>query len=217
MAFIPSIPVSSRAVQGVSNSSISNRQQSRPFNVRAPSFSLTRTAVVRMSATESVTFPAELDGKDLRIGIVSSRWHIRHINAMVTDVCTHLSELNVSSENIVKMEVPGTFEIPMASRLMVSAQKVDAIICIGVLIEGETDHYEYIASAVSKGLMNLQLNSLVPNVFGILTCSNEAQVEERSMGAKKEAPEWAKVAVEMGVLRRSQMGGVTAGKKSVGF
>ncbi len=167
-------------------------------------------------SAEPLTWP-DLDGSELRIGIVSSRWHSGHVNQMVGDVAATLGELGVKAENLVKMQVPGSFEIPMAARLMCSAQKVDAVICLGVLIEGETDHYEYIASSISSGLMDLQLSTMVPMVFGVLTCSNEQQVAERTKGTKREAPDWARTAVEMGMLRKSQMGGVTAGKKSVGF
>lgn len=175
------------------------------------------SSCIRMSTSaEPLTWP-NLNGEQLRIGIVSSRWHSTYVNEMVDDVTATLSELGVKSENLVKMQVPGSFEIPMAAKLMCSAQKVDAVICLGVLIEGETDHYEYIASSISSGLMDLQLSTFVPMVFGVLTCSNQAQVEERTIGGKREAPDWARTAVEMGMLRKSQMGGVTAGKKSVGF
>lgn len=172
--------------------------------------------VTMAASSEGLTWP-NLDGKDLRIGIVSTRWHSSYVTAMVADVEATLSELNVSSENIVKMAVPGSFELPVAARLMMSAQKVDAVIVCGVLIKGGTDHYHYIADSVSKALMQLQVTSMIPVIFGVLTCENENQVKERATGDFKEAPDWARTAVEMGRLRQSQMGGVNAGKKSVGF
>lgn len=115
------------------------------------------------------------------------------------------------------MQVPGSYELPMAARLMCAAQKVDAVICVGTLIKGETDHYEYIASAVSSGIMDLQLTTLIPVIFGVLCCTTWEQAEARSIGEKSHAKEWALTALEMANLRKSQLGGVSAGKKSVGF
>lgn len=173
---------------------------------------------VRMAASgDAMTWPVTLDGRDLRVGIVSTRWHLEQVLTMVDDMKATLSELGVSSDNIPTMQVPGCFELPMAARLMISAQKVDAVVCVGVLIKGDTDHYGLIASSVTSGLMDLQLTTMVPVVFGVLTCANEAQVVERVTGEKKETADWARAAVEMATLRKSQMGGVTAGKKSVGF
>lgn len=164
-----------------------------------------------------MTWPTALEGKEMRVGIVSSRWHLAHVTKMVDDMKATLGELGLRSDDIPTMQVPGSFELPIAARLMASAQKVDAIICVGVLIKGDTDHYDLIASSVASGLMDLQLSTMVPTIFGVLTCSDEQQVIERVSGSKREAPDWARTAVEMGMLRKSQMGGVVAGKKSVGF
>lgn len=164
-----------------------------------------------------VTFPETKSDESHRIGIVSTRWNTEYVGALLNDVKDTLKDNGVKDENIVLMQVPGAYEVPVAARLMCAAQKVDAVICIGVLVKGETDHYEYIASAVSSGLMDLQLTLSTPIIFGVLTCRNAEQAAARSTGDKSHAGDWALTAIEMAQLRKSQLGGVTTGKKSVGF
>jgi 6,7-dimethyl-8-ribityllumazine synthase len=166
---------------------------------------------------KDVTFSDSLNGEKFRIGIVWTRWNGDLVTPLVEDVKTGLRQAQVSSENIPEMQVPGAFEIPMAARLMCATQKVDAIVCVGVLIKGETDHYEYIAGPVASGLMELQLTTNIPIVFGVLTCRDRAQAEARSTGDKSSAQDWARTAIEMALLRSSQVSAVFAGKKSVGF
>lgn len=164
-----------------------------------------------------LSFPTRKYDEQLRIGIVSTRWNEQYVQAMVSQAVATLSEQGISGADIVQMQVAGAFEIPMAARFMAASQKVDAVICLGVLIKGETDHYSYIARAVSGGLMDLQLTLQIPMVFGVLCCTTEQQVKDRTVGDKAHAADYAKTAIEMAQLRKSQMGGVSAGKKSVGF
>lgn len=164
-----------------------------------------------------IEFPQKKFDESYRIGVISTRWNAAYVTKMLDDVKEELSSMNISGENLVAMQVPGAYELPLAARLMCASQKVDAVICLGVLVKGETDHYEYIASAVSSGLMDLQLTLSTPIIFGVLTCRTDQQAEERSIGEKSHARDWAKTAVEMAQLKKSQLGGVSAGKKSVGF
>lgn len=164
-----------------------------------------------------VTFPSKNFDESLRIGVISTRWNAPLVTPMLEDVKSALTDAGLSTDDIVLMQVPGAFELPMAARLMAAAQKVDAVVCIGVLIKGDTDHYDYIASSVSSGLMDLQLTLSIPMIFGVLCCNTLEQAEERSTGDKTQATNWAKTAVEMGQLKKSQLGGVSSGKKSVGF
>lgn len=164
----------------------------------------------------SLTFDVT-DGSPYRVGVVWTRWNQEMVKAMVGDVKGALKDLGVKDENIVEMQVPGAYELPMAARLMCLSQKVDAVVAVGVLIKGETDHYDYIAGAVANGLMDLQLSVNVPCIFGVLTCPDEATAAARSTGDKSHAAEWGKTAVEMAVLRGSQVGNTAKGAKRVGF
>jgi 6,7-dimethyl-8-ribityllumazine synthase len=83
---------------------------------------------------------------------------------------------------------------------------VDAVICAGVLIKGDTMHFEYICDAVSKGIMNVGINTNMPVVFGVLTCLTEEQVVARSSGDSNHGYDWGKTAVEMALLRGEAMG-----------
>ncbi|PXF45228.1 6,7-dimethyl-8-ribityllumazine synthase [Gracilariopsis chorda] len=162
-------------------------------------------------------FANRKNDEQLRIGIVSTRWNEQYVQAMLSQTLETLSEQGIAKEDIVRMQVAGAYEVPMAARFMAASQKVDAVICLGILIKGETDHYEYIASAVSGGLMDLQLTLQIPMVFGVLCCRTEQQVQDRTTGDKAHASDYAKTAIEMAQLRKSQIGGMSGGKKSVGF
>jgi 6,7-dimethyl-8-ribityllumazine synthase len=76
--------------------------------------------------------------------------------------------------------VPGAYELPFAAKLLAMSGTVDAIICCGVLIKGETLHFEYISEAVTKGIMDVNLGTMTPVVYGVLNCLNEDQVKKRS-------------------------------------
>lgn len=167
---------------------------------------------------KGVSFPTKLDGSEFRVGLVSTRWGSEYVNALVSDVKDELlNELGVKKDNLVEMQVPGCFELPVATRYMASAHKVDAIVAVGVLIKGETDHYEYIAQAVSTGIMDVQLSMALPVVFGVLTCQTDEQAKARSIGDESLAKDWAKTAIEMAVLRSTQIGKKATGAKAVGF
>ena len=83
---------------------------------------------------------------------------------------------------------------------------MDAVICAGVLIKGDTMHFEYICDAVSKGIMNVGIQTNLPVVFGVLTCLDEEQVRKRSSGDNNHGYDWGKTAVEMALLRLDALG-----------
>jgi len=167
-----------------------------------------------MAADSEVTF-GELDGKSVRIGIIRTRWNEEYVSALVKGVRSSLKECNVTEENIFETSVPGSFELPYAAKLLAMSGTVDAIICAGVLIKGETMHFEYIADAVTKGILNVGIQTNVPCVFGVLTCLNEQQVKARSID-HNHGCDWGKTAVEMALLRTEALG--MGGKmSSMGF
>lgn len=95
---------------------------------------------------------------------------------------------------------------------------VDAIICCGVLIKGETLHFEYISDAVTKGIMDVNLGTMTPVVYGVLNCLDEDQVKKRSSnenGGHNHGEDWAKTAVEMAGMRREARGGKTKSLKEL--
>ena len=174
----------------------------------APS-ALPRLASVRRHAAESPADIAfgELDGTNARIGIIKTRWNQEIISGLRDGIVKTLGECGVQESNIFETEVPGSFELPMAARFLALSQTVDAVICVGCLVKGDTMHFEYISQATASGIMNVQLQTSVPCVFGVLTCNTEEQAKSRSSGTNNHGPGWAKTAVEMAQVRMSAMSG----------
>jgi len=173
-----------------------------PSSPRAPHPMQMRTAL-RMAG--EVDFPT-LDGSNVRIGIITARWHPDTCGRLVDGAKEALAECGVAPENIFETEVPGSFELPLAARYLALSGTVDAIIPIGVLIKGDTLHFEVISESVTSGLMNVGLQTAVPVVFGVLTTMTEEQAYDRSVGANNHGYQWGKAAVEMALLRTSAVG-----------
>jgi len=122
----------------------------------------------------------ELD--NIKIGIVTAKWNEKITSALTKDCKQTLLEYGITVENIIKITVPGSFELPMGAKLLLSREKLDAVICLGCVIQGETPHNEYINQSVAHGLMNLSLASGKPCIFGVLTPRNMEQAQERAGG-----------------------------------
>ena len=115
------------------------------------------------------------------IAIVISRFNKKVTNGLLNGC---LKALGDSSEHEV-IYVPGVFEIPAQAKQCTTDCKYNAVITLGCVIKGETDHYDYISSAVANGIMNVTLESDIPVVFGILTCQSRDLALERSKGNKR--------------------------------
>ncbi len=97
------------------------------------------------------------------------------------------------------------YELPYAAKLLAMSGTVDVMICCEVLIKGETMHFEYISSAVTSGIMNVNLATMMPVVYGILNCTDEVQVRRQSSdldGGQHLGVDWGKTAVEIAILPR---------------
>eukprot|EP00555_Chaetoceros_dichaeta_P003471 CAMPEP_0198250458 /NCGR_PEP_ID=MMETSP1447-20131203/1646_1 /TAXON_ID=420782 /ORGANISM="Chaetoceros dichaeta, Strain CCMP1751" /LENGTH=206 /DNA_ID=CAMNT_0043935299 /DNA_START=188 /DNA_END=808 /DNA_ORIENTATION=- len=175
-----------------------------------------RTSALEMGAESEVSFSSDLDGTEVRIGIIRTRWNDEDVTRLVDGAKKALTECKVTDENIFETEVPGAFELPYAAKLLAMSGTVDAVICAGVLVKGDTMHFEYISDAVSKGIMNVGMSTNVPCIFGVLTCLTDDQVKARSTGDSNHGYDWGKTAVEMALLRGQAMG--VGGKMSgMGF
>lgn len=117
-----------------------------------------------------------------KIGIITAEWN-EDITFKMRDACEdELIKHGVQKENIIKLTVPGAFELPSAAKMLHANQKMDAIICIGCVIKGETKHDEYISNAVASGIMNLSIVSGKPIIFGVLTTNDHQQALDRAGG-----------------------------------
>lgn len=146
---------------------------------------------------------AHLDGSTLRIGIVAARFNQNLTDAMLADCVNALTACEVKESNMVTVRVPGAFELPVAAATLADRRDLDAIICLGVLIKGETRHDHYIADACANGIMNVALSAEIPVLFGVLTTENLAQAESRSLGAHKKGWETGMSAVEMALTMKA--------------
>ena len=146
--------------------------------------------------------PAGLDGKGLRVGVVRARWNQHIVDRLAEGVDRGLAGLGVDPGDVVDVTVPGSFELPMGARILASSGRVDAVICLGSVIRGETTHYELVAGEAAAGIQQVQLSTGVPVAFGILTTEDEGQALARSEGpgGHNVGEDAALVAVEMARL-----------------
>lgn len=120
--------------------------------------------------------------QDLRIGIVVSEWNSHITDSLLKGAYDTLVEQGVSKENIEVHHVPGSYELPSGADMLFRATDVDAVICIGCIIQGETRHFEFIAQAVAHGIMEVGLKHGKPAIFSVLTTNDMQQAEDRSGG-----------------------------------
>ena len=146
------------------------------------------------------------DGSDLRIGIAIARFNEFVTTQLLEGALAKLRGLGVKDENIVVVRVPGSFELATAARQLASADgnNMDAIICLGVVIKGETAHFEHVAAGATSGISAVQAESGKPVIFGVLTTFTTDQAVERAdPGRQNVGAEYAEAAVEMANLRRT--------------
>lgn len=146
--------------------------------------------------------PEGLDGTGLRVGVVRARWNTHVVERLAGGARRGLKDLGVADEDVVEVSVPGSFEVPFGSRVLASSGRVDAVVCIGAVIRGETSHYELVAGECASGVQQVQLTTGVPVAFGVLTTEDLEQAHARSEGpgGHNVGEEAAWVAIEMARL-----------------
>ncbi len=142
-------------------------------------------------------------GKGFRMAIVYTEWNREIVQGMFSDCRQTLLSFDMPEENIYSVEVPGSFELTSASQMLLESNEIDAVICLGCIIKGETPHDEHIASAVASGLTQVAIDYSTPVIFGVLTTLNEAQAKARAGGEKgNKGTEAAVTALKMAALRK---------------
>ena len=150
------------------------------------------------------TYEGKLVSQNIRIGIVAARFNEFITSKLLSGAIDTLQRHDVKSEDIDVAWVPGAFEIPLIASKMAKTGKYDAIICLGAVIRGNTSHYDYVCSEVSKGIAQVSLNSSIPVMFGVLTTENiEQAIERAGTKAGNKGSECAEGAIEMVNLIRS--------------
>lgn len=121
-----------------------------------------------------------LVAKEVKIGIVAGRFNEFITSKLLSGAQDALVRHDVKDDNIDVAWVPGAFEIPLIADKMAKSGKYDAVICLGAVIKGNTSHYDYVCSEVSKGIAHVSLESGIPVMFGVVTTENIEQAIERA-------------------------------------
>lgn len=136
--------------------------------------------------------------QSLKVGIICSRFNEFVVNALLAGAQRGLTKHGVQEKNIEVFWVPGAYEIPVMAKLMALSRNYDALVTLGAVIRGETAHFEYVAGPCAEGIMQVQLETLVPIGFGVLTVENIEQAAARSRpDDTNKGFEAAEVAIEM--------------------
>lgn len=148
-------------------------------------------------------FDTDLSAQGLRFAIVVSRFNEAITERLLGGAVNALEARGLDSELEV-WRVPGAWEIPLAAAALAKGGSFDAIICLGAVIRGDTPHFDYVAGECARGLQNVQNQTGVPMVFGVLTTDNVEQAEERAGGRHgNKGADAALTAIEMARLLRA--------------
>jgi len=140
---------------------------------------------------------------DMKFGIVVSDWNSEITWALLDGAVKTLKKFKAEEENIIIKHVPGSFELTLGAQAVAEFSDVDAVICLGCVIQGETPHFDYVCRGVTQGITQLNIDYNMPFVFGVLTTLNQEQAKERAGGKHgNKGDEAAITAIKMVALMR---------------
>ena len=140
---------------------------------------------------------------NMRFGIVVSQWNNDITDGLYKGAYNTLLDCGVSKDNIIKLEVPGSFELIYGTKILYK-RNCDAIICLGSVIQGETKHFDYVCQGVTNGIKDLNIALDIPVIFGVLTDNTKEQAINRSGGIHgNKGIEAAVTAIKMADLNRN--------------
>ena len=158
------------------------------------------TANKNLSNYDKNTIP---NAKDFRFGILVSEWNDHITEGLYKGAITALTDCGALHKNIIRWNVPGSFELVYGAKKMIETQMPDVVITIGSVIKGETKHFDFVCDGVTQGIKDLNLKYDVPVIFCVLTDNNEQQSIDRSGGAHgNKGTEAAIAAIKMAYLRQ---------------
>ena len=147
---------------------------------------------------------APSDGTGLRVVVVRSRFNDGVTQRLLEGALAALRAQGVADDRLQVIEVPGAVELAFAAKLAIGRRQADAVICLGAVIRGETDHYDHVCRMAADSIARVALDTGVPVAFGVLTCDTLEQALARSgAGAGNRGHDAALVALEMANLVRS--------------
>ena len=150
----------------------------------------------------------------MKFGIVWAEWNHTITHALMKGAYDTLIINGAKPENIITKTVPGAFELTLGAQYLAELSQVDAIICIGCVIQGDTKHFDFICDAVAKGITNLNIKFSMPFIFGVLTVNTQEQAQDRTGGKHgNKGDEAAVTAIKMLDLKNS----FESNKAKIGF
>lgn len=148
-----------------------------------------------------------LNASSFRFAIVASRWNEAIVSRLIDGAQKALQQASAADDAVDLFRVPGAFEIPLCAQKAAESRKFDAVICLGVVIRGDTPHFEYIAAAAARGISEASLRTGVPLLFGVITADNVEQAQSRSRDDENnKGYESAMAAIELANLYRENFG-----------
>ena len=151
-----------------------------------------------LSAYDKTTIP---NANGLRFGIVVSEWNSEITEGLYSGAIDALLDCGAQEADIVRWNVPGSFELTFGAKKMIETHKIDAVIAIGSVIQGETKHFDFVCEATAQGIKDLNVITNVPVIFCVLTDNNIQQSIDRSGGMHgNKGTEAAIAAIKMAVL-----------------
>jgi len=136
--------------------------------------------------------------------IVVAEWNTEITEALYTGAYETLIKYGAQKKKIKRMDVPGTYELSLGAQWALEDKKIDAVICLGCVIQGETRHFDFICEAVAQGITNVALKFSKPVIFGVLTTDNQQQALDRAGGKHgNKGDEAAATAIKMLSLKQN--------------
>jgi 6,7-dimethyl-8-ribityllumazine synthase len=149
------------------------------------------------------TFEGSLTPPSGRFALVASKFNHEIVERLVAGARDALLKQGVANDAIDLVWVPGAFELPLIGQRLAASKKYVAVICLGAVIRGDTDHYDYVCKAATDGILQANLTTGVPVLFGVLTCDTDEQAQERIGGKHgNKGADVALAAIEMANLLR---------------
>lgn len=158
------------------------------------------SALKNLSDYNAETVPS---AEGMRFALVISEWNTEITESLYNGAKKTLLKFGVNEDDIVRRNVPGSFELTLGAQLMAERGEFDAVICIGVVIQGETKHFDFICDAVAKGITDLNVKYNLPVIFGVLTPNTMQQALDRAGGVHgNKGDEAAITAIKMAALKK---------------
>ena len=159
-----------------------------------------------MAEKQIISNLENINGSGLKFGIVASLYNVEIVDALCQSAETTLKQSGVQSNNIDLLRVPGAYEIPMAAQHMAESEKsYDALLALGCVIRGETEHFEQVVNSCSLGVQRVILDYHIPIAFGVIAVNSLQQAQDRTQGELDRGAEAARAAMMMVQVARTKL------------